>query len=454
MRTLLRWIVWLERLAILVPFWLLAQRQTAPKPVTNTSNVSEAIPSTFFGMHVAVHLTSYSTPILSPVVVGAVGKGVTTAWSYTEHSRGVYSSWGPLDQLVAFGKSHNAPVFEATELEPAWAVADRSKCRNSSQLGILFCEAPPFDLATVAVCQDPLAGVVTTDCMWKEYLTTLVNRYKSTGIQTGCTGQNPQCHGVIEMYEGWNEPTGASAGTTAQFVTLETDFLNTVKANDPSAKVCSPAFSMGSSTKYYANLMNSFFANGGPKTWDCYDFHMNEPTPEGQIADINQFKAVLRNNGIDPSAVPIYATEAGRWGGCVAISDDEEQAYAARIELLYWSNGVKRHYWYAYDTCGTLTNQPLSSTLRPVGIAYGNVESWMVGATLSMPCSPTGTLWTCGFTRSSPSGYRAMAVWNSAATSSYVPSKQYTKYWDLNGNTYSISGSVTISQKPILFTNQ
>lgn len=452
MRKILRWLLLLGLLAILVPFWLLAQQQTAPKPVTTTVNVSNPIPSTFFGMHVAVHLTSYSTPILAPVVVGAVGKGVATVWSYTEHSRGVYSSWGPLDQQVAFGKSHNAPVFEGTQYEPAWAVSDPSECRNSSQPGILFCEAAPSDLTTVAACQDPLAGVVTTDCAWKEYLTTLVNRYKSAGIQTGCTAQNPQCNGVIEMYEGWNEPDGSSGGTMANFVTLQTDFLNTVRANDPGARVCSPAFDMGSSSKYYANLMNSFFSNGGPKTWDCYDFHANDPTPEGQIADINQFKTVLRNNGIDPSAVTIYASEAGRWGGCVTISDAEEQAYVARIELLYWSNGVKRHYWYAYDTCGALTNQPARSTLKPVGIAYGIVESWMVGATMSTPCSANGTVWTCGFTRSSPSGYQALAVWNTTGTSTYVPSPQYTTYQDLNGNVGSISGSATISQQPILLT--
>jgi hypothetical protein len=211
---------------------------------------------------------------------------------------------------------------------------------------------------------------------------------------------------------------------------------------------------MGSGTKYYTNLMNSFFANGGPKTWDCYDFHVNEPSPEGQIADINQFKTILHDNGIDPSVIPIYATEAGRWGGCEPISDDEEQAYVARIELLYWSNGVKRHYWYAYDTCGPLTNQPATSTLKPIGIAYGHVESWMVGATMSPLCSAKGTVWTCGFTRSSPSGYLAMAVWDTAGTSTYVPSNHYTKYQDLNGNVGSISGSVTISQKPILLTNQ
>jgi hypothetical protein len=454
MRKTLGRILVLGCLAILIPSWRLAEQQAALKLATKPVNVSNAVPLTFFGMHVAISRTSYSTPILAPIIIGAVGKGVGTSWSYTEHSRGVYS-WGSVDQLVTFGRTHNAPVFESTEKEPAWAVSDSSGCKASAQPDIAFCLAAPSDLTTVSTCQEPLAGVVTTDCIWKEYLTTLVNRYKSTGTQTGCPTSSPQCHGVIEMYEGWNEPVESTADTKAQFVTLETDFLNTVRANDPGAKVCSPAFSMGAGTKYYVNIMEGFFASGGPKTWDCYDFHLNAPTPEGEIAEINQFKAILRKNGINPSSVPIYATEAGRWGGCVPIADDEEQAYVARIELLYWSNGVARHYWYAYDACAPLTNQPSSTTLKPAGIAYGNVESWMVGATMSSPCSSSGTVWTCGFTRSSPSGYQALAVWDTAGTrSDYVPPGQYTKYQDLNGNVSSISGSVTISHQPILLTNQ
>jgi hypothetical protein len=287
--------------------------------------------------------------------------------------------------------------------------------------------------------------------MWKEFLTSLVNRYKTTGIQTGCTAQNPQCNGVIQMYEGWNEPGGWSL-TTAQFVALETDFLNTVRANDSGAQVCSPAFIIDPAFPSYATLMNDFFSNGAPKTWDCYDFHINEPTPEAQITDINTFKTVLTNNGIDPSSVTIYATEAGRWGGCAAtISGMTEQAYIARIELLYWANNVKRHYWYAYDSCGALTNQPSTSILNPAGIGYGNVESWMVGATMSTPCAANGTVWTCGLSR--PNGYQALAVWDTAGTNTFAAPSQYTQYQDLEGNTNSISGSVTIGPEPILLTN-
>ena len=408
------------------------------------------IPSTFFGMHVAVHFTSYSTPILPPIVVGATGKGVVTNWPYIERSRGVYT-WDALDSVVAFAGNHNVSVFEGHQWEPSWSVSDTSNCFTGA-IGILQCPTAPSDLTTSAPCQGVLTGSTTTDCMWKEFLTALVQRYKTTGVQAGCTLGNPQCNGVIQIYEGWNEPGGWSL-TTSEFVTLETDFLNTVRANDSRAQVCSPAFIIDPAFPSYAILMNDFFSNGAPKTWDCYDFHINEPTPEAQITDINTFKTVLTNNGIDPSSVTIYATEAGRWGACdVAISGMTEQAYIGRIELLYWSNGVRRHYWYAYDSCGTLTNQPTTSTLNPAGIGYGNVESWMVGATMSTPCAANGTVWTCSLSR--PNGYQALAVWDTAGTITFATPSQYTQYQDLEGGTYSInSNSITIGTEPILLTN-
>jgi hypothetical protein len=412
------------------------------------------IPLTFFGMHVGVH-TPYSTPILAPITVGAVGKGVITFWPYTETARGVYSSWGPVDKEVEFGTRHNAPVYKGNAYEPEWAVSDTSHCRKSALPDVQFCSDAPSDITTVAACQSPLQGMVTTDCMWKEYVTTLVNRYKSTGIQTGCGPEHPQCHGVIEMYEGWNEPNGSSGGNMANFVKLQADFLDTVKANDPRAKVCSPAFiiTSGAHATFYTTLMNSFFASGGPKNFDCYDFHINEPTPEAQISDIKGFKDILRRNGIDPQTATIYATEAGRWGGCDAsIPDAEQQAYVARILLLYWSNGVKRLYWYAYDTCGTLTNQPADSSLKPVGIAYGNVEKWMLGATMTIPCSATRTIWTCGLTR--PNGSAALAVWDTASNSEFSVPAEYKQYQDLEGGWHSVNGPVNIGPQPILLTSQ
>ena len=409
------------------------------------------IPQTFFGMHVAVGPTDYSTPILAPIVVGAVGKPVGTVWHYMETARGIYD-FSDMNSAQVFAEAHGAPIFDSLDGNPAWAVTDTNNCQG------LSCWSAPSDIATTATCQAPLASTTTTDCQLKEFYTTLVQTYASVGIQTGCSSGNPQCNGVIQMYEGWNEPSdygglGTEAGfmTFSQWVTEETDRLNTIRANDPNAQVCSPAFSV-SSYSGDINTLNGFFAaSPAPPAFDCYDFHIDEATPEAQIADINTFKSVLTNAGI--SNPLIYATEAGRWGDCSAtVSGMTEQAYVARIELLYWSNNVKRHYWYAYDSCAPLTNQPTTSTLNAAGIGYGNVESWMVGATMSTPCAASGTVWTCGLT--GPNSFQGLAVWDTAGTSTFSVPSQYTQYLNLEGGTSSVSGSsVTIGTEPILLTN-
>jgi hypothetical protein len=406
------------------------------------------IPSTFFGMHLAYGPTGYSTPILAPIQVGAMGKPPGTNWEYIETARGTYN-WTNLDSAVAHAQRQGIPIFESHEWVPQWAASVPARCGFFNKT--YHCDSAPTDLNTIAACQAPLAEVKTTDCMWKEFLTSIVNRYKPTGIQTGCSSSNPQCHGVIQMYEGWNEPPfsppgGSGTLSNADFMTFETDFYNTVKFIDSATQVCSPAFEIYPSGSQ-GDLFNKAFFSGSPPNFDCWDFHIIDASPENQLADIR----FLYGEGF-PTGKLMYATEAGRWGGCNTTPSPPltPGAYIARIELLYWTWGVKRHYWFGNDTCVPLTNQPTTPTLTSAGIAYGNVESWMVGATMSTPCASNGTVWTCGLSR--PNGYEALAVWNTAGTSTFAAPSPYTQYQDLEGKRHSISGSVTIGPLPILLT--
>jgi hypothetical protein len=421
------------------------------------------IPLDFFGIHMNVGPTGFTTTVLPPMVIGSGGKGTVTNWPYLETARGTYN-WRALDAVAAFNQTTGKPVFEGYQEQPRWAVSDTTAC-YAIALGIQSCPAPPSDLFTTAACQGSLAGTTTTDCMLKEYITSMVNRYKHTGIQDGCTASNPRCHGMIEMYEAWNEPpysagpvSGCAAGSSclaiASFLRIASDWYYTIKALDPQAKVCSPAFEPDGGGGGASAFVGSFLSNGGTGIpFDCWDFHTNAPTPEGQIGNINLFKNYLNQNGINPSTATLYATEAGRWGGCsTSIAATDEQAYIGRIELLYWSNNVKRHYWYAYSECAPLSNQPSNQTLTLIGIGYGNVESWMVGSTMTSPCALSGSFWTCGLTLAN--GQQALAVWysvfRSAATANYTPASQYTQWHDLNGNTGAISGAMAIGESPIL----
>jgi hypothetical protein len=422
------------------------------------------IPEDFFGMHLAVSHTSidnpapYGTPVLAPVVVGALGKGVGTTWPVLEPASATYD-WGDPDNFVKWATGHGVTYFNSWEFMPYWAlgIADPTTRLNASTLptcgssdftyggsGIEYCYGTPTDAGESA---------------WVAFNTAMATRYAGMGV----------------IYEGWNEPpyppgTGkAPTLPTSVFVQMETERLNAIRAADPTAKVCSQAFIISASYPSYATYMNDFFQSGGPKTYDCYDFHINYLNePEDEIPLIAQYKSILTAHGITPPV--IYATEAGRGGSGVDdsyetcpgwpsnLTEDQIQAFVARMELIYWSQGIARHYWYAYDTCGTLTNQPTTSTLTAAGTAYGNVETWMVGAVMTSPCAASdgGTVWTCSLARSTPSGYEALIVWDTAGSSSYTPAAKYTQYKDLNGATHPVSppgSAVTIGIMPLMFDN-
>lgn len=426
------------------------------------SQLPTPIPLDFFGIHMNEGPSSFTTTALPPIVIGSGGKGAATNWPYLETARGTYN-WEALDSVAAFNQTTGKPVFEGYQEQPLWAVSETTAC-YAATLGIDSCPAAPSDLFTVASCQGPLADTTTTDCMFKEYITSMVKRYNHSGTQTGCTTSNPQCHGVFDFYEFWNEPpysigpvSGCPVASTcmpiASFVQMASDWYYTIKALDSQAKVCSPSFLPSSAGSGASTFISTFLANGGAAIpFDCWDFHINETVPEAQIADITTFTGILSANGI--SNPLLYATEAGRWevGNCDAIDAADEQAYVGRIELIYWSNDVKRHYWYAYSTCAPLSNQPTASTLTSLGIAYGNVESWMVGATMTSPCTLSNSFWTCGLTLAN--GHQALAVWynvfQSAATTNYTPASQYTHWYGLNGKTGAVGGSVTVGESPIL----
>jgi hypothetical protein len=127
--------------------------------------------------------------------------------------------------------------------------------------------------------------------------------------------------------------------------------------------------------------------------------------------------------------------------------------------LLQWSWGVSRFYWFQYGNTqnGTFLNS--DNSLDPAGTAYGQVYGWMVGATLTSPCTANGTVWTCGFTSGS---VQEQAVWDASqscsngtcTTSSYTPSSTYKEYYDLAGDPPTpISGAVQIGAEPILLTS-
>jgi hypothetical protein len=183
------------------------------------------------------------------------------------------------------------------------------------------------------------------------------------------------------------------------------------------------------------------------------------PIPEEVITVIDDMNSAIQGA---PGEIgkPWFDTEDS-WSKAADeefLDQDREAAFLARYELLQWSMGVTRGYWYRWDS--TQSNEGSlyanGTTIEAVN-AWDEVSKWMVGATLSIPCTVEGSVWQCGFTRS---GYSALAVWDASqdclkgtcATAAFtVPLGGYTFYRDLTGAETSISGStVPLGAKPIL----
>ena len=117
--------------------------------------------------------------------------------------------------------------------------------------------------------------------------------------------------------------------------------------------------------------------------------------PEQLPKNVKQYKSLLSTTDL---AKPLWSTEGG-WAQNSTVTDPDIQAsWVARYYLLGWSSGVAEMYWFAYDspTYGSLWTS--GGGLNKAGTAYGQTYNWIVGSSLTTPCSVSGTVWTCGLT--------------------------------------------------------
>jgi hypothetical protein len=207
----------------------------------------------------------------------------------------------------------------------------------------------------------------------------------------------------------------------------------------------------------------AYLAAGGAPYADIVSFHgyVNPALgqqPEDITRTVDQVTSSITGTAL--AGKPVWNTEGG-WTNNSALPDqDLEASFVARVYILQWFKGVGRFYWFQYgnDETGTFWT---SAGPDEAEIAYGQVYNWLVNATLSGPCTPTGTVWTCNFTKGG--GLQQQAVWDTSktcsgghcTTSSYTPATVYSKYVDLAGEVTSFTPgtSIQIGIKPILLEN-
>ncbi len=412
---------------------VIAAAQTARKDVSSTNPKSSVtttpIPSTMFDMTTHSDVLTV-TPWPVPQIYGLRLWDTDTGWGQINTAKGVYD-WSTLDSWIADAAAHNDQLIYVFGMTPTWA---SSKPKDTTcDYGAGFCD-PPNDLN---------ADGTGTDQHFINFVTAIAKHAPT-----------------ITYWEMWNTPHDIYqwTGTDAQLVRMVQDANTYIKKYIPGAKIISPAngqlnYPYPSSNCTMADKMGGYLAAGLGKYIDIMALHTYYTTvPEDIVPVVQCYQSTMQQYNV--SSLPLWSTE-GAWGFNTDLPNATDQAgFVARLYLLLWSNGVVRHYWYAWDddNTGTLSN---NGVINSVGIAYEQIESWMSGRTMSTPCAESSSgIWTCGLTGAN--GYSAQVVWNPAGNTSYTSPAGFVNYLDLTGAQTNIAGgaTVTIGVEPILLQNQ
>jgi hypothetical protein len=420
-----------------------AHRAVSYQP--SATPTSQAIPPQYFGIN--LHPGVFNGQIPWPTIpFGSVRLWDTeTTWNDLNPASGTYD-FSKLDTTIDVAVQQGQTDFLYTfGVVPPWASSiptDQSCVTPQNPAG--SCD-PPADL-----CSDGTGP----DKYWQNFVTALV-------------AHNTAANFPIHSWEIWNEPDILIewTGTDAQLERMAQDAYSIIKAADPTAKVTTPTPGNTSNGQTIANWFPGYLSTPGAAALaDIVTFHgYVDPalggSPEQISSTVDIVNSALTGLG-SLSSDPLWNTE-GSWGADANFPDpDLEAGYLARLYLLQWSLGVSRFYWYQYGNVATGTLWTPTGGLDLAGVAYGQVYNWMVGATLTAPCSPTGTVWICNFTKGSAP---EQAVWDTSqtcsngvcTTSSYAPNSVFAEYVDLAGNTTPVTaGTVPIGVKPILLATQ
>jgi hypothetical protein len=460
------------------------------------AGVGNQINNQYFGMHINSPMAPWpffdlngSTETLPFGGQRLWAAGV--AWAQIQPRQGQPPDWTLMDQWLSKPPQNGATVDFLYNLArtPAWA--SQFPNDDSCSDGPGECD-PPLDLKSDG------SGAGDYWIAW----VTAVAQHSAAQKASGLTG--------ISYYEIWNEwNTNAYwnpvNGTTAQLVRMEQDARCVVEgppshascnpsssfpsgtAIDPTAKIVSPSpvgGALDNMLDEVALSLNAYFStqvnnNAGGSFSDAIGFHgyvgtatssntnvVPCPTPENVNTVIADMNGTIASFPSIAAGKPLFNTEGG-WSEATVegfTDPDRQAAFLPRYLLLQESANISRVYWFAWDskTDASLYND---TTTQPslAATAYGEVNAWTVGATVSKACSttnPTSTVWTCGFTR--PGGYAALAVWDAGQdctatscltpTTFQVPSGGYIEYRDVAGNVTPLGtgASVQIGAQPIL----
>ncbi len=432
--------------------------------VTTCAWSQTVVPPQYFGMH---YVKGQPWPTIP---FGSLRLWDTdTRWQQMNPASGVYD-FSTLDAYLALAHAHGlSDVVLVLGGTPNWISSDpfNAVCDYAST-ATGSC-APPSDLNTDGTGSDQA---------WRSFIYQLASHV---------AGLNKRIYSPVTSYEMWNEFSRSAeswTGSQAQMMRMAQDAYCILKGSgtiaatgencaaqtfhaavgiSPRVIVVSPsAQASGPDVVVLGEYLSQFgatFSSPGPGVSIAADVIATHnytygriccALPEGLIAQWSALQAVLPPSS---AGLPVWSTE-GSWGDTVTKEPDPDMqsAYVARAYLLGWSLGYKRMYWYAWgNSWGRLWSQSGvngcsdqgsgAGCTSPAARAYAEVYSWMVGNTMTKPCTAAGSVYSCELTR--PDGSRTLAVWDAAMIcvgglcghSTYTLPPGYDSYLDLAHST-------------------
>ena len=330
-------------------------------------------------------------------------------WHNLSPHAGVYN-FDQLDAWVAAAQAHGNPDIVLTlGQSPAWASA-RPNERSYNGAGA---PAEPRSIAD-----------------WKDYVQRVATRYR----------------GRIRYYEIWNEPNDPDfySGTVEKMVELTNAAAQVLKAVDPANIVISPP-------PYTAGYLDQFLTAGGGAAVDIIAYHVYATPPEAAAPALAEVRLVLARHNVTK---PLWDSEGA--SGNLTTPASLGAAFLARKYLVDLVYGAQRFDWYTWgpatDFCVATVNNDAARTTNRAGVAYGVLQGWLVGATVTSAVTDASGNWLIGLTLAG--GARAAIVWNPlGSTNAVLPGGlSATQRVDLAGLTSAVSGGVvTATVEPALF---
>lgn len=419
-RSALRLFALLVLAAISVELWKSRARATRLVPP------SEPVPLSFFGLH--IHHLPQPTP-WPRVSFGSWRLwDAYVVWPNVEPQKGQWD-FSHLDGYISLAESHSVEILLPLGLTPAWA-SSRPKEKSGYEHGNA---AEPRNISD-----------------WSEYVREVATRYK----------------GRIHAYEIWNEPNLSDffSGRPDTMLELAREAYGVLKQVDETVLVVSPSATGQTGIAW----LEHYLQMGGGAYADVIGFHfyVTPGAPEAMLELGERLRTVLEENHL--ATKPLWNTETG-WlienrlskvtpqnsSFSRVLTLEEASAYVARSYLLNWAMGVRRFYFYSWDSeVGGLTEAD-GQTLKPPATAFAETEKWLVDARM-VSCLPdrSGT-WICELSRPD---HRAWVVWNPARTVEFKIPEAWTvsEERDLSGRQLSLSpaSTVFIGPAPVLLSRE